>query len=88
MTTTPKLSTIKLSLLRATQQYNHLCGDLPTKRDIIWRADLRGSHAPGQTVAGRYKIVDALIADGYLVNRSTGPVYALEITRKGIKALS
>ena len=86
--TTTQLSNIKLSLLRATQQYNDLCGDLPTKRDIIWRADLRGSKTPHNTVVGRYKIVDTLINDGYLTNHSTGPVYALRITRKGIEALS
>lgn len=86
--TTTQLSNIKLSLLRATKQYNDLCGDLPTKRDIIWRADLRGSRTPNRTVAGRYLIVDALISDGYLTNNSTGPVYALRITAKGIEALS
>ena len=86
--TTTQLSNIKLSLLRATKQYNDLCGDLPTKRDIIWRADLRGSKTPHKTVAGRYLIVDTLINDGYLTNHSTGPVYALRITRKGIEALS
>lgn len=86
--TTKRLSNIKLSLLRATKQYNDLCGDLPTKRDIIWLADLRGNRTPNRTVSGRYKIVDTLINDGYLTNHSTGPVYALRITRKGIEALS
>ncbi len=86
--TTKRLSNIKLSLLRATKQYNDLCGDLPTKRDIIWLANLRGNRTPNRTVSGRYKIVDTLINDGYLTNHSTGPVYALRITRKGIEALS
>ena len=85
--TTTRLSTIKLSLLRATKMYND-DGINPSKRGIIWYSDLRGSKTPQQTVAGRYLIVDTLINDGYLTNHSTGPVYALRITAKGIEALS
>ena len=65
--TTQQHQTLTTVWLRGV--YNDLCGDLPTKRDIIWLADL-------------------LINDGYLTNNSTGPVYALRITRKGIEALS
>ena len=85
--TTTRLSNIKLSLLRATKMYNN-DGINPSKRDIIWYSDLRGSKTPHQTVSGRYLIVDTLINDGYLTNHSTGPVYALRITAKGIEALS
>ena len=84
--TTQQHQTLTTVWLRGV--YNDLCGDLPTKRDIIWLADLRGSKTPHKTVSGRYLIVDTLINDGYLTNNSTGPVYALRITRKGIEALS
>ena len=85
--TTTRLSNIKLSLLRATKMYND-DGINPSKRDIIWYSDLRGSSTPSHTVAGRYLIVDTLINDGYLTNHSTGPVYALRITPKGVETLS
>ena len=86
--TTTQLSNIKLSILRAVHHYNSEYGEGPSKREAIWYADLRGSRTPHKTVSGRYLIVDTLINDGYLTNNSTGPVYALRITRKGIEALS
>lgn len=82
-----KLSARRLSLLRTLELLNAEFVGYPCKRTVIWFDDVRGSRTPTRTVSRRYEMLGEMIMDGYIDNHSSGAVYALMITDKGLEVL-
>ena len=84
-TKTRPLSDAARSILREVQRFN-TNGYQPAKIEVCAAGTARTAYQlPSRTRAGRYRLIDRLISDGFLVNSHErfGGIYALQITPAG-----